>query len=115
MGGPTSGSDITPGAAHSAGIESARDDVSNEPLGPVGESERLLSLDVLRGFAIFGILCMNIQWFAMPLYEARCWCANAHNQIEGVLGEERSEVFDERWFRLLIIRACRNQRLIGDI
>ena len=51
----------------------------------------------------------------MPLYEARCGCANAHNQIEGVLGEERSEVFDERWFRLLIIRACRNQRLIGDI
>lgn len=32
---------------------------------PISPSERILSLDVLRGFAIFGILIMNIQSFSM--------------------------------------------------
>lgn len=34
--------------------------------GPVRDSERILSLDVLRGVAILGILVMNIYAFAMP-------------------------------------------------
>lgn len=34
---------------------------------PVSASERILALDVLRGFAVLGILVMNIQSFAMPL------------------------------------------------
>lgn len=33
--------------------------------GPVSSKERILSLDVLRGFAILGILIMNIQSYAM--------------------------------------------------
>jgi uncharacterized protein len=33
---------------------------------PVTPSERILSLDVLRGFAVLGILIMNIQSFSMP-------------------------------------------------
>src|SRR5258706_11965699 len=33
--------------------------------GPVGESERIVPMDVLRGFALLGILVMNIQLFAM--------------------------------------------------
>lgn len=33
---------------------------------PVTESERISSLDTLRGFALLGILVMNIQSFAMP-------------------------------------------------
>ena len=33
---------------------------------PVESSDRIESLDVLRGFAVFGILVMNIQAFAMP-------------------------------------------------
>jgi uncharacterized protein len=34
--------------------------------GPVGETERISSIDVLRGFALLGILLMNMQLFAMP-------------------------------------------------
>jgi uncharacterized protein len=34
------------------------------PAGPVLERERILSLDVLRGFAVLGILVMNIQSFS---------------------------------------------------
>jgi len=34
--------------------------------GPVGQTERINSLDVLRGVALFGILLINIQVFAMP-------------------------------------------------
>ena len=33
--------------------------------GPTIRSERILSLDVLRGFAVLGILVMNIQSFSM--------------------------------------------------
>ena len=34
--------------------------------GPLKAAERVVSLDVLRGFAVLGILVMNIQSFAMP-------------------------------------------------
>lgn len=35
------------------------------PVTPTSPSERIVSLDVLRGFALFGILVVNIQTFAM--------------------------------------------------
>jgi len=35
-------------------------------LAPVSETERYEALDLLRGFAVLGILVMNIQSFAMP-------------------------------------------------
>ena len=33
---------------------------------PVAPGERIRSLDVLRGFAVLGILIMNVQSFSMP-------------------------------------------------
>ena len=33
---------------------------------PIEATDRIESLDVLRGFAVLGILVMNIQAFAMP-------------------------------------------------
>ena len=37
-----------------------------ESIQPVSSSDRIQSLDILRGLAILGILIMNIQSFAMP-------------------------------------------------
>ena len=36
-------------------------------LAPVAESQRIDVLDVLRGFALIGILMMNIEWFNKPI------------------------------------------------
>ncbi len=36
-------------------------------IAPVASSERIMLLDVLRGFAIFGILMVNMQYFFMPI------------------------------------------------
>ena len=40
-------------------------DPGSQPVGPITGSERILSLDVLRGVAVLGILVMNIQCFSM--------------------------------------------------
>lgn len=37
------------------------------PLKPLTISERIDTLDVLRGFALIGILMMNIEWFNQPI------------------------------------------------
>jgi uncharacterized protein len=37
-------------------------------LRPVGQAERIHILDILRGFAIFGILAVNISGFATPAF-----------------------------------------------
>ncbi len=44
------------------------DDPGNDKIAtsPVGESQRIGSLDILRGVAVLGILTMNISAFAMP-------------------------------------------------
>jgi uncharacterized protein len=34
---------------------------------PIGHEERIVSLDVLRGFALLGIMLVNMPYFAMPL------------------------------------------------
>jgi uncharacterized protein len=41
-------------------------DTENPRLGPVSTTDRIDSLDTLRGFALLGILAMNIQMFSMP-------------------------------------------------
>lgn len=37
------------------------------PPAPVRDADRIVSMDVLRGFVLLGILVMNIQSFAMPI------------------------------------------------
>ena len=59
---------------------------TNSPLegmagGPVPQAARIDSIDVLRGFALLGILIMNIQLFAMP--EAAYYNPTAYGDLEG--------------------------------
>ena len=49
--------------------------------GPVREDTRIDSIDVLRGFALLGILVMNVQLFAMP--EAAYYNPTAYGDLEG--------------------------------
>lgn len=38
-------------------------------LAPVAPDQRINALDILRGFALIGILLMNIEWFGRPITE----------------------------------------------
>ena len=55
---------------------------SSNQILPVLPSERILSLDVLRGFAILGILFMNIQSFSM--IEAAYINPTAYGDLTGI-------------------------------
>src|SRR5260370_22935946 len=49
--------------------------------GPVAETERIVPMDVLRGFALLGILVMNIKLFA--LVEAAYQNPTAYGDLNG--------------------------------
>ncbi len=49
--------------------------------GPVAETARIVAIDVLRGFALLGILVMNVQLFAMP--QAAYFNPTAYGDLEG--------------------------------
>ena len=49
---------------------------------PVEAPDRVASLDVLRGFAVLGILVMNIQGFAMPM--AAYFNPTAYGDLSGI-------------------------------
>jgi uncharacterized protein len=40
---------------------------TNSTLTPTAPDERIHALDIIRGFALFGILLMNVEWFTRPL------------------------------------------------
>ena len=50
-------------------------------VGPVVQTERVDAIDVLRGFALLGILLMNVQSFAMP--QAAYFNPTAYGDLEG--------------------------------
>lgn len=50
---------------------------------PIKEKDRIASLDVLRGFALLGILPMNIQYFSM--------ISAAYSNSDGLRGLARRE------------------------
>ena len=58
-------------------------DLKSNPT-PVAESQRIESLDVLRGFAVLGILTMNIGAFSMP--SATYFDPTAYGDLSGLNG-----------------------------
>ena len=55
--------ELNPTAAHADDIVQPEMAAPPPELAPVVESQRIDVLDVLRGFALIGILLMNIEWF----------------------------------------------------
>ncbi|HYD80746.1 MAG TPA: DUF418 domain-containing protein [Paucimonas sp.] len=50
-------------------METNLDHPAARPLAPVSSSERIQALDVVRGFALIGILMMNVEFFNRPIAE----------------------------------------------
>ena len=46
---------------------SATSAVTEKALGPVEESRRIDVMDILRGFALIGIIFMNVEWFSRSI------------------------------------------------
>ncbi|MFG1691268.1 DUF418 domain-containing protein [Gemmatimonadota bacterium] len=59
-----------------------RQPAPSAPAGPVLQSDRIIPLDVLRGFAVLGILVMNIQSFSMP--DAAYFNPHAYGNLQGL-------------------------------
>ena len=55
--------------------------VDGSHAGPVVQTARIDAIDVLRGFALLGILLMNVQSFAMP--QAAYFNPTAYGDLEG--------------------------------
>ncbi|MFQ5512309.1 MAG: DUF418 domain-containing protein [Candidatus Krumholzibacteriia bacterium] len=77
-----------PGAARPPRADASRVDATaaraDDVAKPVPASERIASLDVLRGFAVLGILIVNIQSFAM--IDAAYFNPSAWGSMEGSNG-----------------------------
>ena len=67
-----------PAGKHAAATRRAVDGAAG---GPVPGKARIDSIDVLRGFALLGILVMNVQLFAMP--DAAYYNPTAYGDLEG--------------------------------
>jgi uncharacterized protein len=57
-----------------------------EVLGPIRERDRIIALDALRGFAVLGILFVNMPFFSMPVALA----AGAKGLVDAPAMEEMS-------------------------
>ncbi|WP_226989297.1 DUF418 domain-containing protein [Paraglaciecola arctica] len=52
---------------HQNAVANAALTTTPAPLTPVASDQRINALDILRGFALIGILMMNIEWFGRPI------------------------------------------------
>ena len=77
----TAATDSHAAAGPAAAASTAAASTATASAGPVVQDARIDSIDVLRGFALLGILVMNIQLFAMP--SAAYFNPTAYGDLEG--------------------------------
>ncbi|MBI4551241.1 MAG: DUF418 domain-containing protein [Candidatus Latescibacteria bacterium] len=62
---------------------------SSAALTPTPDSERIVVLDILRGFAVLGILVVNMEYFNTPFYTGASgverWTGTADRVVEAVI------------------------------
>lgn len=69
---------------HTGSHASAAAPTGATPAAPAADAERITSLDVLRGFALLGIIVMNVQSFSMPI--AAYFNPTAYGSLDGANG-----------------------------
>jgi len=98
-------------------------ETSSAQLNPVGNANRIQVMDLLRGFALIGILFMNIEWFNRPVsillsfdYQqtgldwAASWLVKVF--VEGKFYKLFSLLFG-MGFAVMLIQAQKKQRPFG--
>lgn len=95
-------------------------------LSPVAPSRRLHILDVLRGFAILGILFVNIHFYSRPIYSVFRDVAGLAGSADGVVKSATIFLATEKFFSILSVlfglgmaimyeRACRKGVRFGPL
>ncbi|UCH84369.1 MAG: DUF418 domain-containing protein [Candidatus Latescibacterota bacterium] len=80
LGAPNPGSPTADGGRAAPGM--IIEDPAPARAAPVGESDRIIAIDVLRGFALLGILVVNIQSFSM--IDASLFNPSVYGDLTGV-------------------------------
>ena len=81
--------------------------MNRSTLTPVLESDRISSIDLLRGVAVLGILIMNIQHFSMPT--AAYINPSAYGDLSGLnrlVGFNKYDTLGVNWYKTKN-RKCR--------
>ena len=52
---------------------------------------------------------------AMPLHKRGRGRADAHNEVERLLGVQRPKVFDERCLGIVVVRSGGDEGVVGDV
>lgn len=108
-------------AAATAASDSPSGEAGLAPSSPVKESDRILSLDVLRGFSLLGVLVINIQSFAMT--DAAYVNPNVYGDLSGanyaawllghVLADQKFMAIFSMLFGAGIVLMTRNREAAG--
>lgn len=76
----------------------ASEELAGPPhIAPVARAERINAIDVLRGFALMGILIMNIPDFALPGFDASFPLTTVKPVFSGPHGHLNTAIWFARW------------------
>jgi uncharacterized protein len=99
--GPEASADAAAGAAPAAA--SAAAPATRTSLGAVAPSQRLHILDILRGFAILGILFVNVHFYSRPIYAVFRAPGGRAGALDGLVETLTTFLVAEKFFSVLSV------------